>query len=290
MVTRADAQLWIVSTAGTDDSVFLRERVDDGRARVEAGERADVAYFEWSAPDDADDADPATWRAAMPALGILIDEDTIASDRAAMDSRRVCARLPEPLDGRRSARLRARRVGRAAATIAASRRTGSRSASTSRRIAAAASIAVAGGRRDGRIHVELVDQRSGTDWIVDRVAELVARHRPVAVALDPGAPAGSLVTDLLDDAPRPAARPGRRPRSTRRRAASCTTTSSRVGSSHLGQPPLDDAVAGARRRQLGDAWTWSRSEGSSSDPAPLIAATLARHAYAIAPRRLPSIV
>ena len=28
---------------------------------------------------------------------------------------------------------------------------------------------------------------------------------------------------------------------------------------HLGQPPLDDAVAGARRRQLGDAWTWSRS-------------------------------
>ena len=48
MVTRRDAQLWIVSTAGTDDSVFLRERVDDGRARVEAGERADVAYFEWS--------------------------------------------------------------------------------------------------------------------------------------------------------------------------------------------------------------------------------------------------
>ena len=59
---------------------------------------------------------------------------------------------------------------------------------------------------------------------------------------------------------------------------------------HLGQPPLDDAVAGARKRQLGDAWTWSRSEGSTSDPAPLIAATLARHAYAIAPRTRPSIV
>ena len=32
------------------------------------------------------------------------------------------------------------------------------------------------------------------------------------------------------------------------------------------------------------------SEGPSSDPAPLIAATLARHAYAIAPRTKPSIV
>ena len=42
----------------------------------------------------------------------------------------------------------------------------------------------------------MIDKRAGTDWIVDRIAELVERHRPVAVALDPGAPAGSLVTDL----------------------------------------------------------------------------------------------
>jgi len=53
MLTRPLAQLWVVSTAGTDESTFLRERVEDGRARVEAGERSGVAYFEWSAPDDA---------------------------------------------------------------------------------------------------------------------------------------------------------------------------------------------------------------------------------------------
>ena len=86
MLTRPWAQLWVVSTAGTDESAFLRERVDDGRARVEAGERTGVAYFEWSAPDDADPDDPATWRAAMPALGTLIDEETVAADHAAMDS------------------------------------------------------------------------------------------------------------------------------------------------------------------------------------------------------------
>jgi len=85
MLTRPLAQLWVVSTAGTDESTFLRERVEDGRARVEAGERSGVAYFEWSAPDDAAIEDPATWRLAMPALGTLIDEATVAADHAAMD-------------------------------------------------------------------------------------------------------------------------------------------------------------------------------------------------------------
>ena len=32
-----NAQLWIVSTMGTEESTFLHDRVDDGRARVEAG-------------------------------------------------------------------------------------------------------------------------------------------------------------------------------------------------------------------------------------------------------------
>ena len=110
MVTRADAQLWIVSTAGTDDSVFLRERVDDGRARVEAGEAIDVAYFEWSAPDDADDDDPATWQAAMPALGVLIDLDTIASDRAAMDRAEFARAYLNRWTAGGRARVRARRL------------------------------------------------------------------------------------------------------------------------------------------------------------------------------------
>jgi hypothetical protein len=288
MVTRADAQLWIVSTAGTDDSVFLRERVDDGRARVEAGERSDVAYFEWSAPDDADDADPATWRAAMPALGILIDEQTIASDRAAMDrdefaraylNRWTAGGLPvfDLADWIRCRDDRSQAVDRPAFAIdiAPDRSHGS--------------IAVAGGRRDGRIHVELVERRSGTDWIVGRIAELVERHRPVAVALDPGSPAGSLVTDLstLRRVPPLVLIGGRA------YAQSCGELFDDVRSgrlAHLGQPPLDDAVAGARKRQLGDAWVWSRSASTTSDPAPLIAATLARHAYAGAPRTKPSIL
>jgi hypothetical protein len=43
---------------------------------------------------------------------------------------------------------------------------------------------------------------------------------------------------------------------------------------HRAQPALDDAVAGAARRPLGDAWLWSRRH-STVDIAPLVAATLA---------------
>jgi len=47
--------------------------------------------------------------------------------------------------------------------------------------------------------------------------------------------------------------------------------------SHRGQAQLDAAVAGARRRPIGDAglWAWDRRSGSTF-LAPLVAATLAR--------------
>lgn len=84
MVTRKNAQIWIVSTAGTDKSVFWRSKVDAGRTVVGAGIVDGFAYHEWSAPDDAEPGDPATWAACMPALGITVDESTIAADMAAM--------------------------------------------------------------------------------------------------------------------------------------------------------------------------------------------------------------
>jgi len=48
--------------------------------------------------------------------------------------------------------------------------------------------------------------------------------------------------------------------------------------SHAGQAELDTAVAGARRRPVGDSgsWAWDRRDGTVF-VAPLVAATLARH-------------
>lgn len=284
MVTRRDAQLWILSTAGTEESTFLRERVDDGRARVEQDERQGVAYFEWSAPDDAAIDDPATWAAAMPALGITIDPATVAADYATMDAaefgraylnRWAPKGVPVFALAQWLACLDARSAIAGALSFGidiAPDRSG-------------ATIAAAGGRADGLLHVEVIDRRPGVDWLAGRIVELVSRWRPAGVAIDPAAPAGSLVPELL---------PLQLPLvfcTGRTFGQACGAFYDDVNAGrlrHRGQPALDDAVIGARRRNLGDAWAWARS-ADAADPAPLIAATLARWAWSTAPALSPEI-
>ncbi|MFE9853613.1 terminase large subunit domain-containing protein, partial [Streptomyces sp. NPDC005576] len=79
MLTRAMAQLLWASAGGTTKSVWLNKKRANGRSLIEelwaalaedpAAVRPRAAYFEWFAPEDMDRADPATWRATLPALG-----------------------------------------------------------------------------------------------------------------------------------------------------------------------------------------------------------------------------
>jgi phage terminase large subunit-like protein len=91
MITRPSPQLLVCSTAGTPKSVYLRGKVDAGRIRTDLNTADSVAYFEWSAPDESDPADPETWRACMPALGIVradgtgITEATIRAEFESME-------------------------------------------------------------------------------------------------------------------------------------------------------------------------------------------------------------
>jgi phage terminase large subunit-like protein len=85
MVTRGAGQLWVLSTAGTTRSVWWRSKLDTGRALSELGVTdAGTCLLEWSAADDTDVTDPATWPTFMPALNRLIDPQTIAQDLASM--------------------------------------------------------------------------------------------------------------------------------------------------------------------------------------------------------------
>jgi hypothetical protein len=81
MNTRPSPQLWVVSTAGDDKSIYLRRKVEKGRLMVEEGRTEVSAYFEWSAPADADADDEDVWRACMPALGTVTPVDAIRSAR-----------------------------------------------------------------------------------------------------------------------------------------------------------------------------------------------------------------
>ena len=273
MVTRPAAQLWIVSTAGTDESTFLRERVDDGRARVEAGEQSGVAYFEWSAADDDDAFDPATWWRCMPALGHTVEVDTVKADAEAIPAdefaraylnRWVAGGTPAVDLSSWANCAKPDADAGAGPYVFALDVTPARSAG---------SIACASPAAGGKgTHVEVVEHRAGVAWMGERVVELQRRWRPAAWLLDPASPAGSLMLDLA------AAGIAVDPVDARRYAAACGQLYDAVVEGkleHRGQPALDAAVAGARRRTLGDAWAWARR--GNADVSPLVAVTLASY-------------
>jgi hypothetical protein len=90
MITRRNKQLGVVSTAGwSDASPYLLRKVEMGRALVAADVRLGTAFFEWSAPDDADPGDELAWLACMPAVHrpeCVLDCDRHTIDIAAIRS------------------------------------------------------------------------------------------------------------------------------------------------------------------------------------------------------------
>jgi phage terminase large subunit-like protein len=79
---RPNPQVWYASTAGNPLSVQL------GRIRRRGMKGADqsLAFFEWSADDGDDPADPATWAKANPGMGIRILPEYIGREQAALSA------------------------------------------------------------------------------------------------------------------------------------------------------------------------------------------------------------
>ena len=278
MITRPQPQLWVVSTAGTDTSVYLKQKMSAGRAQVDADASRGLAYFEWSAPEDADPADPAVWRSCMPALGHTISEEAIAADFTSMElvefQRAYLNQWPERgavdpvISAGQWARVRDAGSVPVDPVVFAVDATPDRSA---------AAIAVAGRRADGLGHVEVAESRAGTGWLLDRVCEMFARNRPAALVLDPASAAGSLLPGLQDRGIDPVLVTGRE------MAQACgqffEDAVENVAFRHRDQPELNRALSGAQKRRLSDAWAWDK-RSSSADISPLVAATLAWHGVA----------
>jgi phage terminase large subunit-like protein len=274
MITRDQPQIWIPSTAGTKKSVFLRKKVDTGRTRVEVGLTDSVAYFEWSAPADADPGSPETWWNCMPALGHTIDEKSIRAEFERLDLAEFRrAYLNQWPDDAPSEWLVIPEASWMALEDPESAREGSVAVAidmTPDRSHVA--IGVAGRRADGKSHVEVIHHERGTTGIVEKIKGLAARHKPCAVVIDGAGPAGSLIAPLEAagiDIVKPTAR------ETMQACGQfydsvCDTADLR----HIGQVSLNTALAGASKRPLGDGWAWTR-KGLSADISPLVAVTLA---------------
>jgi hypothetical protein len=274
MITRRSPQTWIVSAAGDDDSVYLKAKLEVGRERARLGQATGSAYFEWSADDDMPADDPATWWACHPALGFTITEKAIASDFESMPlaefERAYLARWP----GKRHSRVITTEEW-AACLDPESKMTDpvtlavdvspDRSWST---------VSAAGARADGGFGVEVLRSEAGTAWVVPFVVAALAKNKGAVVALDGGSAAASLLPDFAVARVEPTVL-GMRDVV---RGTGFFYDSAVAGTlRHRGQVALDTAVAGAKKRLLGDAWAWGRTAGV--DITPLVSATLALWAH-----------
>jgi hypothetical protein len=303
MLTRAMAQLWWASAGGTTKSVWLNKKREKGRELIEAlwaalaedptAPRPRVAYFEWYAPEDMDRADPATWRATLPALGYTVTEEIIAAelekmapaefDRAYLNR----TRKPTPPSDPNVPKAQWPGLVDASSKPDPSRVALALDVSQDRKRAA---IAAASLRPDGKVHLEVVAHRPGTDWVVPAMVKLHKLWQPVAVAVaSAGAPAGSLIDDLIAagiDVPEDKDAPVRGDLAVMRSGditEACGQLADAMNQGtvvHLDQVPLTAAVNGARTRRNGDAWTLDRTN-SLVDISPLCAVTFARWALLI---------
>jgi phage terminase large subunit-like protein len=269
MITRPQPQFWVVSTAGTAASTYLRRKVDTGRALAEGGHDGNVAYFEWAADPDADPEDPATWWSCMPALGHTVTEDAVRAEFEGMELAEFRRAFLNQWTDRITSSVipmqswtacRDPESKRAGAPVLSVDVSPDRSRS---------SVAYAALRADGLPMVQIVRYAPGTDWVVAEVDKLRQAKDAAAVVLDRAGPAGSLIPDF--------------------EAAGVRLTIMGAGDMvqacgalydavvteqlrHTGQAELDAALRGADRRQLGDAWAWKRRT-STTDISPLVAAT-----------------
>lgn len=279
MLTRPQPQFWIPSTAGHAGSVYLRRKVNEGRVAVEADSGRGTAYFEWSADEDADPEDPATWWSCMPALGFTQTEETIQHElnehRDAMPEFRR-AYLNQwvdeivesviPLVWWRSRHDPVSAIeGHPVLVVDVSP-----DRSSAAVVAAGASTTV-----PGAVHLEIVNHGSGTDWCVPRLLDLWQRWSPRAVVFDDAGGATSFEQPLRE------AGVTVLKASTRHLVKACGQLYDAArdgGVAHTGDPRFEAALRGAATRQLQDAWAWKR-RSSSSDITPLVAATLALWAH-----------
>jgi hypothetical protein len=230
-----------------------------------------LAYFEWSAPDSAEHDDPEAWAQANPALGIRISPDAIETERTALEpddfARERLGIYPEDLDATEAAidvddwkacaAPDSKIVGPPVLVfeVSVDRKT--------------ATIAAVGTSSAGGIHVEVVEHRNRTGWVVARLGELNTKHKPTALICNPAGPAGALLADC-DRAGLTITEVKGNDYAKACAAAYDDITEHRWR--HINQATLTAAATGAAKRDQGDGFVFDRR--GLLDIAPLTAVSL----------------
>lgn len=255
------------------------EAFSQRRAEALSGESEDAVFIECSADDDADPDDREQWAKANPSYphrtplrsmlrlrkNLPSDESWLREALGIWDA----AGTPEVID--------AASWGRAKdpASMAVERITLAIDVAPNRKVS---SVCLAGQRADGLWHVELDDQKAGTDWVSTWVAARAAKNRLHAVVVDE-------MSGLVEV---------RKGRNYLKGTDVVVTLAAAEGRDmaiasgkffdavmepvqtlrHTDQPQMNLALSLARKRPLAGAWAWNRKD-EESDITPVVAATLA---------------
>lgn len=272
MATRRNHQLGAVSTAGWSDvSAYLLGKVQAGRALVakqlaSVAARVRSAYFEWSAPEDADPGDERTWLACMPAvhrpdcpsdckrhtirLSVIrgVYEKAVRENKLAEFCRSYLNQWRrKPREGEETAlgnwlacaidlpKKKAPKPAGLAAAVARDRES--------------AGIAAVGYLEDGRPFAAPVRHAPGVAWCAPEAARIsIATGLPVVV--DEKATGGKKLADAIEDAGGTVRRVG-----LEEYVTACSDIYDLVqtqGLAQSGDPELAEQVQGARWRPVGD--------------------------------------
>ena len=231
-----------------------------------------LAYFEWSAPEDADPADPAAWAQANPALGVQISESfleaQLGSMRPDLFGREHLSWWSETVDEHPISREMWAAIFDEAFVPGAFVTPPSFGIAANVDVSLA-SIGTYALGPDGLPRVDLADVLPTDASLPRRLVELRDKYRGAVFELDPGSPAGALIGAIE------AAGITLRKPTMREYAQGCGALYVQIRSGtvrQLGDPDLTAAALHASKRPLGDLWAWSRKDG---DVAALEAVTLA---------------
>jgi len=286
-VTRVSSQIWIVSTAGDNPlkSPFLWSEVEAGRAAV-TDPNSRTAYFEWSCGPDDDVEDIKVIASRHPAVGHTITIDDLAAAKSKAEKTHklagfyraycnmwgtVAERKPVklPVDKWQSTHtdeIVDIQPGELAIAYDVSKD------------GEWAAIGLAAGHLSGP-YVELIDHRPGTDWLAERLVQLVAKWDPLKVGCNGAGPAGAAVGKILmafSEAGIPMDTLHQMGAAEYKQACGGFYLDVIEGRlRHRQQGPLDEAALDATDRSLGDAWVWDVRNSTKPIPG-LVAVTIAR--------------
>lgn len=279
---------------------YMRQKMTAGRAKVEADLRYGSAYFEWSAPENADPGDEDVWWNCMPALGYTVPIHNVRNDFGTGDGDGLdlIDFMAEylgiwPTGGLPLWSTIGEQTWRDLYHGGQHVEPFALGVDATPELTAASLGMAAQCSEGGDIHLELVDRRSGVNWIVEAILS-VCRSQPIcAVGIDRNGPLAGMVRPLTRAAEEQNLDITIVEMNSAEVSAACAQFYNETGEHddadsedlaptlrrvhHIGQKELTDAVAGVLKHYHGDRWRWDRA-GSAVDVSPLFSVTLARAA------------